>query len=204
MEPRESSQDARVRKIASRCSGTERFAWLQVGQRAVGGGFPRCRSGSHLGPAREVLALRRREHTLGGMVTIAPGGSKHSRTILVAEDDIGLRDLVAEILQSSGYQVVSADDGQQAIDYLASAEEVPDAVLLDLMMPVVNGWDCLRVMRSDDRLCGIPIVVMSEAEQGAAGADMFLRKPFRVDELLETIDHFARGGSNRFDRPGSP
>ncbi|HTB72255.1 MAG TPA: response regulator [Polyangiaceae bacterium] len=135
---------------------------------------------------------------------IAPDGSKHSRTILVAEDDIGLRDVVAEILQSSGYEVVSADDGQQAIDYLASAEEIPDAVLLDLMMPVVNGWDCLRVMRSDDRLCGIPIVVMSEVEQGAAGADMFLRKPFRVDELLETIDHFARGGSNRFDRPGSP
>ena len=136
------------------------------------------------------------------MVTIAPDGGKHSRTILVAEDDIGLRDLVAEILQSSGYEVVSADDGQQAIDYLASAEEVPDAVLLDLMMPVVNGWDCLRVMRSDDRLCGIPIVVMSEAEQGAAGADMFLRKPFRVDELLETIDHFARGGSSERDGPG--
>jgi CheY-like chemotaxis protein len=133
---------------------------------------------------------------------IAPIGSVRRRTILVAEDDIALRDVVAEILESSGYEVVPADDGQQAIDYLATAEEVPAAVLLDLMMPVVNGWDCLRVMRSDDRLCWIPIVVMSEAEQYASGADMFLHKPFRVDELLETIDHFARRGSSRRGGPG--
>jgi CheY-like chemotaxis protein len=135
------------------------------------------------------------------MVLIAPDGNKHSRTILVAEDDVGLRDVVAEILQSSGYEVVPVDDGKQAIDYLTAAEEAPAAVLLDLMMPVVDGWDCLRLMRSDDRLCWIPIVVMSEAEQGAAGADMFLRKPFRVDELLETIDHFARDGSTHRDDP---
>jgi CheY-like chemotaxis protein len=130
-------------------------------------------------------------------------GAKHAgRTILVAEDDIGLRDIVVEILQASGYEVVPADDGQQAIDYLTAAEERPAAVLLDLMMPVVNGWDCVRVMRADDRLCWIPIVIMSEAEEGvAAGADMFLRKPFRVDELLETIDHFARGGQSRGGGP---
>ena len=133
---------------------------------------------------------------------IVPEESKRRRTILVAEDDLGLRDVVAEILRSSGYEVVPADDGQQAIDYLATAEEPPAAVLLDLMMPVLSGWDCLRAMRADDRLCWIPIVVMSEAEQYASGADMFLRKPFRVNELLETIDHFARGGSSRSDGPG--
>jgi twitching motility two-component system response regulator PilH len=127
---------------------------------------------------------------------------KRRRTILVAEDDVGLRDVVAEILRSSGYEVVVADDGKRAIDYLTATEEVPAAVLLDLMMPIVNGWDCLRVMRSDDRLWWIPIVVMSEAEEYATGADMFLRKPFRVDELLETINHFARGESNRADGPG--
>ena len=60
-------------------------------------------------------------------------------TILIAEDDIGLRDIVAEILESSGYEVVAADNGQQALEYLASAPLPPAAVLLDLMMPVASG-----------------------------------------------------------------
>ncbi|HLK93604.1 MAG TPA: response regulator [Polyangia bacterium] len=124
--------------------------------------------------------------------------SKPGRKILVAEDDVGLRDMVVEILESSGYEVVPADDGQQAMNYLAAAEETPAAVLLDLMMPVFDGWDCVRAMRADARLWQIPIVIMSETESGvAAGADMFLRKPFRVDELLDTIDHFARGDRGR-------
>ncbi len=125
---------------------------------------------------------------------VAEDARKSPRTILVAEDDIGLRDIVVDILQASGYEVVPADDGRQAMDYLTAAAEAPAAVLLDLMMPVLNGWDCLRAMRADDRLWRIPIVIMSEADEGiAAGADMFLRKPFRVDELLETIDHFVHG-----------
>ncbi len=127
-------------------------------------------------------------------MVVQEGRRKAGRKILVAEDDVGLRDVVVEILESSGYEVVPADDGQQAMSYLAAAEEAPAAVLLDLMMPVIDGWGCVRAMRADDRLWQIPIVIMSEAEEGvAAGADMFLRKPFRVDELLETIDHFARG-----------
>ncbi len=113
-------------------------------------------------------------------------------TILVAEDDIGLRDIVADILESSGYDVVAADDGQQAMAYLTSAREPPAAVLLDLMMPVASGWDCLDRLRSDDRLSIVPVVIMSETDEAPVGADLFLKKPFRVDELLATIDHFAR------------
>lgn len=121
-------------------------------------------------------------------------------TILVAEDDTGLRDIVVEILEASGYDVVPADDGRQAIEYLASADEVPAAVLLDLMMPICSGWECLRAMKADDRLAYIPVVVMSELEmseleRAPSGADLFLRKPFHVDELLDTIDHFAHTGS---------
>jgi len=112
-------------------------------------------------------------------------------TILIAEDDVGLRDIVAEILESSGYDVVAADDGRQALDYLASAARAPAAVLLDLMMPVASGWDCLDALRADDRLWSIPVVVMSELDEAPIGADLFLKKPFRIDELLATIDHFA-------------
>jgi CheY-like chemotaxis protein len=112
-------------------------------------------------------------------------------TILVAEDDIGLRDIVAEILESSGYDVVAADDGKQALDYLSSAPKPPAAVLLDLMMPVASGWDCLDALKADDRLSWIPVVIMSESDEAPIGADLFLKKPFRVDELLATIDHFA-------------
>ena len=121
-------------------------------------------------------------------------------TILVAEDDTGLRDIVVEILEASGYDVVPADDGRQAIEYLSSADEAPAAVLLDLMMPICSGWDCLRARKADDRLAYIPVVVMSELEmseleRAPAGADLFLRKPFHVDELIDTIDHFAHTGA---------
>jgi CheY-like chemotaxis protein len=112
-------------------------------------------------------------------------------TILIAEDDIGLRDIVAEILESSGYEVVAADNGQQALEYLASAPLPPAAVLLDLMMPVASGWDCLDALKMDDRLSWIPVVIMSELDEVPVGADLFLKKPFRVDELLATVDHFV-------------
>jgi two-component system, response regulator, stage 0 sporulation protein F len=123
-------------------------------------------------------------------------------TILVAEDDVGLRDIVAQILESSGYEVVAADDGQQALAYLSSAPEVPAAVLLDLMMPVASGWDCLDALKSDDRLWSIPVVIMSELDEAPIGADLFLKKPFRVDELLATIDHFALRRPGRGRGPG--
>ena len=118
-------------------------------------------------------------------------------TILVAEDDIGLRDIVAEILESSGYDVVAADDGEQALAYLTAAPQAPAAVLLDLMMPVASGWDCIDVLKSNARLSWIPIVIMSELDVAPIGADLFLKKPFRVDELLATIDHFARPRPDR-------
>jgi CheY-like chemotaxis protein len=117
-------------------------------------------------------------------------------TILIAEDDVELRDIVAEILESSGYEVVAADDGEQAIAYLTTAPQVPAAVLLDLMMPVASGWDCLDALKSNDRLSWIPVVIMSELDEAPVGADLFLKKPFRVDELLATIDHFARPRGN--------
>jgi CheY-like chemotaxis protein len=122
-------------------------------------------------------------------------------TILIAEDDVELRDIVAEILESSGYDVVAADDGEQAIAYLTAAAEVPAAVLLDLMMPVASGWDCLDALKSDDRLSWIPVVIMSELDEAPVGADLFLKKPFRVDELLATIDHFARPRPDRGNGP---
>jgi CheY-like chemotaxis protein len=122
---------------------------------------------------------------------VSPEKQSDRPTILVAEDDVGLRDIVADILESSGYDVVAADDGQQALAYLASAPEPPAAVLLDLMMPVASGWDCLDALKADDRLSLIPVVIMSESDEAPTGADLFLKKPFRVDELLATIDHFA-------------
>ncbi len=70
---------------------------------------------------------------------------------------------------------------------------------MDLMMPVASGWDCLDAVKSDDRLSWIPIVIMSELNEAPVGADLFLKKPFRVDELLATIDHFARPRPGRDD-----
>jgi CheY-like chemotaxis protein len=114
-------------------------------------------------------------------------------TVLVVEDDDWLRDVVADILESSGYRVATARNGRDAHEYLATVCEPPSAVLMDLMMPILNGWEFLVGLKSDERFAATPIVVMTALHDALpSGVDLVLRKPFRIDDLLATIDHFAR------------
>ena len=110
-------------------------------------------------------------------------------TILLAEDDLDIRDIVQEVLEERGYDVVPARTGKQALDYLAlDPRPPPDIVILDLMMPIVTGWQVLEAILHDPALARIPVVVVSAASQDRPiGAAAFLRKPFRVEVLLDTI-----------------
>jgi CheY-like chemotaxis protein len=108
--------------------------------------------------------------------------------ILVVEDDDELRDIVAEILEAEGYEVIPARHGQQVLDYLRCTSSLPALVLLDLMMPIVNGWECLRAIKADERLRSIPVVLMSALAGDRPGnADAVLRKPLRIDQLLDVV-----------------
>ena len=113
-----------------------------------------------------------------------------SRTILLADDDLDMRDVVQDLLEESGYDVIPARTGRQALDFLSMDPEAPPAlVILDLMMPIVTGWQVLEAIQRDSKLFKVPVVIISATCQDRpTGATAFLRKPFQIEELLETVE----------------
>ena len=111
------------------------------------------------------------------------------KTILLVEDDLDIRDVVQEVLEEQGHDVVPARTGRQALDFLAlDSQSPPDLVILDLMMPIMTGWQVLETIRRSPQLADIPVVVVTAATQDRPlGAQAFLRKPFDIRDLLETI-----------------
>ncbi|MGZ3713275.1 MAG: response regulator transcription factor, partial [Bdellovibrionota bacterium] len=105
---------------------------------------------------------------------------KH-QTILVVEDDEGIRDLMLEILVQEGYTAAGCENGQQALEFL-DAHPSPCLILLDMMMPILNGKEFMDAFRKRPHtIVPIPIYLVSATSDGVAGADMgcagFLRKP---------------------------
>src|SRR3954470_10491942 len=102
------------------------------------------------------------------------------RRVLLVEDDLDVRDTLQDLLESDGYDVIPAANGKQALDFL-TLNDPPgaDLVILDLMMPMVSGWEVLDRMSDDPRLAGIPVIVVSAvAREKPRRAYTFLRKPF--------------------------
>lgn len=113
-----------------------------------------------------------------------------AHAVLVVEDDRDSRELVGLLLELHGYRVLLAPDGAAALEVLQN--ERPCVILLDLMMPKMNGWQFRDVQRADDRLRSIPVVVMSadgnaEREARAVEAQACLRKPLDAARLLELV-----------------
>ena len=112
-----------------------------------------------------------------------------AKTVLLVEDDLELRDILQDILEADGYDVVPACDGRQALRYLMlSGEPMPDVMVLDLMMPMVNGWQVLDAIRSEAGLERLPVIVISASNRGRPeGATTYLQKPFSLAQLIESI-----------------
>jgi DNA-binding response OmpR family regulator len=113
-------------------------------------------------------------------------------TILVADDEEDLRELVTYRLTRSGYDVISAVDGQEALE-LAS-ERVPDLMVLDVMMPRLDGYELTRKLRAEEALRSIPVILLTARSQETdvdrgfeVGADDYLKKPFNPDELVARV-----------------
>jgi two-component system cell cycle response regulator len=108
--------------------------------------------------------------------------------VLVVDDDGDIRQLVAEVLEAEGYRVLTADDG--AAVPLARAER-PDVLLLDVMMPGMDGPTISRLLRQDPTTAHIPIIAMTalsyRARQAVMLADVWLSKPFDLDALLQVV-----------------
>jgi CheY-like chemotaxis protein len=137
-----------------------------------------------------------REPPSSGATNARTHGAVRHETVLVVDDDTSILDTVSAILSGEGYDVVSAASGQEALD--AVARKQPLLILLDMRMPIMDGWAVARALRGQGN--NVPIVVMTAAESAKrwadeVGAEGYLAKPFGLDELLATVDRFrARGG----------
>jgi two-component system cell cycle sensor histidine kinase/response regulator CckA len=119
------------------------------------------------------------------------------RSILVVDDDADIREVTTLALESYGYRVLSASDGEQALR-VVRLEPTVSVVLLDLMMPIMDGPSLVKVLRADGPLSTIAVVVLSgdsAARQRAAdiGADACLLKPVDLSSLLDTVRRFIDG-----------
>jgi CheY-like chemotaxis protein len=116
------------------------------------------------------------------------------QSIMVVDDDADIRSALGICLSSEGYQVTTCFDGQDAIDQLEGGAS-PHAIILDLMMPRMNGFDVLRALRSKEPWSRIPVVIVSANRGYTAedlGASSILRKPFELDDLVEALKMLGR------------
>lgn len=120
-----------------------------------------------------------------------------NKRVLIVEDAADLRFLLRQLFEIEGFHVTPAANGQEALALLQAATELPQLILLDLMMPVMNGFEFCRAQAADPRLAGIPVIVMTADgdvgnKQRRAGATDSLRKPIEVDQLLEVVNRHLR------------
>ena len=107
-------------------------------------------------------------------------------TLLIVDDDDDLRGLVRDQLHAIGYDVIEARDGADALAQLRAAVRLPTAILTDLAMPRLDGWEFVGAVRGDDRWSGIPIIVISASTHPPAGIPC-LSKPVGRGRLIQAL-----------------
>ncbi|MDQ6682439.1 MAG: response regulator [Chloroflexota bacterium] len=115
--------------------------------------------------------------------------------VLVVDDEPAIRQMLEDILGGEGHQVVTVPDGRAALQRLHDGL-LPCLILLDLMMPRLNGWQLAAHLRADPRLRPIPFVLIAAnprfaAETEALGARKWLGKPINLEDLLQTVEEFC-------------
>ena len=135
-----------------------------------------------------------------GISTAEPGGpipqNLLKKVVLVVDDDADCRKMVAEVLEREGYDVVSLENGDEALEYLRHAPRHPACILLDLVMPVTDGWMFLRERNNNPELQTIPVIVLSGQhdveDQVTAAHASYLRKPLSPEHLTELMHQVLR------------
>lgn len=115
-------------------------------------------------------------------------------TVLVVDDELMTRRMLRMLLEITGYTVVEAEDGAVALQMVA--EHQPQAIVLDVMMPNLDGIAVCRELRAREETAVLPIIILSggnyEEESLAAGANTYMRKPMNTDNLLATIAEYTK------------
>ena len=117
------------------------------------------------------------------------------KTILIVEDEPKNLKLLRDLLQRFGYEILEAPDGEQGVKI--TMEKIPDLILMDIMMPKMDGLDATRIIKADNKTKHIPVIALtSYAMKGdrektlEAGCDGYIAKPIDIQEVLKTIEHF--------------
>lgn len=118
-----------------------------------------------------------------------------TRSVMIVDDDDDIRNTLRFLLEDSGYEVLTATNGSEALQQLGAGAR-PSVILLDLMMPVMNGYQFAEQKRREATLADIPVVVITadgNANQKAQsiGARGHLRKPFSIDAVLREVERVA-------------
>lgn len=119
---------------------------------------------------------------------------QHTKKIVYVEDEMEMIDLVKLILNRKGYEVIGAAGGREGLDIIRDI--VPDLVLLDLMMPDIEGWDVYQQMRADDATKHIPVIVVTAKAQNIdkvlglhiAKVNDYISKPFSPQDLVTSVE----------------
>lgn len=118
-----------------------------------------------------------------------------SKAILVADDDPDILNIVAVSLETSGYRVFRAANGREAVDVARS--NLPDLILMDMMMPVMSGYEAVDALKADAATATIPIVGLSAKAMATdielasgIGVDGYITKPFRIAQVLAVIEGY--------------
>lgn len=134
---------------------------------------------------------------------------KSNKNVLVIEDDHDTSNLIAEILGNAGYTPAAAYDGESGIE-MAKAEQ-PDLIVLDLMLPNIDGLEVCRRLAGDDNTRSIPVIVLTAKKELStklssfvAGARRFLTKPFEDEELINEIGRTLRQKNMQILESGEP
>ncbi len=149
-------------------------------------------------PMRLLRSMSPKEDVLSAYENTAIAGQsmeempRRTQTIMIVDDESGIRGVLAEILEDEGYQVVAVRNGREALTYLHQHAELPCLILLDMLMPELSGVQFLTCLHDEPALAKIPVVAMSGnlhlAQQSPIlGAADYLLKPFDLPELLSTI-----------------
>lgn len=108
-------------------------------------------------------------------------------SVLIVEDDEDIREAVRDLVMAQGERAITMGGGRAALSYLFGAKRLPRLIVLDLMLPEVDGWTFRRIQQIDPELARIPVIVITAAEDGVPEDVPVLKKPLSLGGLLEQL-----------------
>jgi CheY-like chemotaxis protein len=122
------------------------------------------------------------------------GAAAPGPTVMIVDDDDAIREALEDVLSDEGYRIIGMSDGQQALDYL-NAQGAPAAILVDLWMPVMDGWKFLDALLEDTRFSRIPLIVLTAARDQRARelrVSEVLTKPVQLQQVLSALERLTK------------